>query len=322
MTNRLRLSLVFLASLAAACGGTPEELESESGLATREDAVTIPAKGTATTLDIGNWNLEWFGDTANGPTNETLQQSNVADVLKGTDLDIWGLEEVVDATAFNNLKAKLPGYAGFLANDPSVTNGAAYYSDFSNKEQKVGILYKTSVASVLGAKVILTANDYDFAGRPPLEVKLRVTLNGHTEDLVLIILHAKAGSDTASWQRRTNASVALKSYLDSTYPTTKVMVIGDWNDDVDTSITSGKASSYVNLVNAPASYTFPTKALSDARISTTANYPDAIDHQLLTNELVPQYISGSVQAYRVDSYISSYSTTTTDHFPVLSRYTW
>jgi len=320
--SRLRLSLLLLASVATACGGDPEDFAPESTLATREDAITVPAKGTASTLDIGTWNIEWFGDTANGPTNETLQQANVRDVISGADLDIWGLEEVVSETAFNNLKAQLPGYAGFLANAASVTNGATYYSGFSNKEQKVGILYKTSVASVLGAKVILTANDYDFAGRPPLEVKLRVSLNGRTEDLVVIIFHAKAGSDTTSWQRRTNGSAALKSYLDTTYPTTKVMVIGDWNDDVDTSITSGKASSYVNFVNAPASYTFPTKALSDARISTTTSYPDAIDHQLFTNELAPQYVAGSVTAYRVDQYIPSYSTTTTDHFPVLSRYTW
>jgi endonuclease/exonuclease/phosphatase family metal-dependent hydrolase len=320
--SRLRSCLLLLASLAIACGGEPADFESESTLATREDAVTIPARGTATTLDFGNWNIEWFGDTSNGPSNETLQQSNVRDVINGADLDIWGLEEVVSVTAFNNLKSQLPGYAGFLANDPSVLNGAAYYSDFSNTEQKVGILYKTSVASVLGAKVILTANDYDFAGRPPLEVKLRVSLNGRTEDIVVIIFHAKAGSDSTSWQRRFNASAALKTYLDNTYPTAKVVVIGDYNDDLDTSITSGKASPYANFVNAPASYTLPTKALSDAKISTTTGYPDAIDHQMLTNEMAPRYVAGSVEAYRVDQYISNYSTTTTDHFPVLSRYTW
>jgi endonuclease/exonuclease/phosphatase family metal-dependent hydrolase len=319
MTNRLRLSLMFLASLAAACGGVPDELESQSGLATRKDAVTIPAKGTATTLDIGNWNLEWFGDTSNGPTNESLQQSNVRDVLSGTDLDIWGLEEVVSTTAFNNVKAQLPGYAGFLADDATVTSGKSYYS---TSEQKVGILYKTSIASVLSARIILTANDYDFAGRPPLEVKLHVSLNGHTEDIVVIVLHMKAFNDTTSWQRRVNAGTALKSYLDSTYPTTKVLVLGDWNDDLDTSITSGKATPYANFLSDSADYTFPTKALTDAHISTTASYPDAIDHQLLTNDMVPYYISGSAQAYRVDSYISNYSTTTTDHFPVLSRYTW
>jgi len=316
---RSRSFPLFVTFLAAACGGDPSDLSLDSGLATREDAVTIPARGTASTLDFGNWNIEWFGSTSNGPTNESLQLSNVRDVIQGSDLDIWGLEEVVSTTSFSNLKSQLPGYAGLLASDASVLNGSAYYS---SSEQKVGILYKTSIASVLSARVILTANDSDFAGRPPLEVKMRVSLNGRTQDIVVIVLHAKAFNDTTSWQRRYNASQALKSYLDATYPTTKVMVFGDWNDDVDTSITPGQASPYQNFVNDSLDYTFPTKALSDAHISTTASYPDAIDHQLVTNELRASYVSGSVQAYRVDAYISNYSSTTSDHFPVLSRYNW
>jgi endonuclease/exonuclease/phosphatase family metal-dependent hydrolase len=317
--SRLRLSLLLLASLTAACGGDPEDFAPESTLATREDAVTLPARGTASTLDFGNWNVEWFGSTSNGPTNESLQLSNVRDVINGADLDIWGMQEVVSTTSFNNLVSQLPGYAGLLANASTVTSGSSYYS---SSEQKVGIIYKTSLVSVLSARIILTSNDYDFAGRPPLEVKLRVSLNGRTEDIVVIVLHAKCCTDSTSWQRRSNASVALKSYLDSTYPTTKVMVFGDWNDDLDTSITSGKASPYKNLVDDSLDYTFPTQALTDARISTTASYPDAIDHQLTTNELRASYVSGSVEAYRVDQYISNYSNTTSDHFPVLSRYTW
>lgn len=316
----LRRSLfVLVPLLAAACGGPEAEVLPESELASRQDAVTIPAQGGATTLDVGCWNLEWFGSKSNGPTNESLQQSNVRDVISGTDLDIWGVEEVVTATAWSNLKAGLPGYAGVLASDSNVTSGSSYYS---SSEQKVGLLYKTSVASLLSARLILTANDYDFAGRPPLEVKLRVSLNGHTEDIVVIVLHAKAFDDTASWQRRANASAALKAYLDSTYPTTKVMVLGDWNDDVDTSITPGEPSPYASFVSDSADYTFPTKALTDAGIASTASYPDMIDHQLLTNEMQAAYIAGSAQVYRVDAYISNYSTTTTDHFPVLTRYTW
>jgi endonuclease/exonuclease/phosphatase family metal-dependent hydrolase len=174
----------------------------------------------------------------------------------------------------------------------------------------------------VSARVILTSYDYDFAGRPPLEVKLRVSLNGVTRDLVVIVLHAKAFNDSTSWQRRLNASNALKSYLDSTYPSTYVAVLGDWNDDVDTSITSGKASPYKNFVDDALDYTFPTKALSDANISTTLSYPDAIDHHLVTNELKAGYVAGSVKAYRVDTYITNYASTTSDHLPVLSRYNW
>lgn len=312
------LTLGTLALSLAACE-TPSATLPRSPSAPRAPrAVTIPAQGTASTLDIGNWNLEWFGDPANGPTDDALQLSNVKDVVSGADLDVWGVEEVVDATEWNSLKS-LPGYAGVLSNDAVVTNGSSFYTA---SEQKVGLLYKTAIASLVSARVILTANDNDFAGRPPLEVKLHVTLNGGSEDIVFIVLHMKAFNDVASWQRRQNAAVALKSYLDTTYPTQKVIVVGDWNDDVDTSITSGEPSPYANFVGDPARYTFPTKALTDAGVASTVSYSDMIDHQLATNELYATYVPGSVQVYRVDSYIANYGTTTTDHYPVLSRYTY
>jgi hypothetical protein len=285
-------------------------------------AVTIPARGGATTLDIASWNIEWFGDPGNGPTNDALQLQNVRDVVSGTDFDIWGFAEVVSSSQWNSLESQLPGYTGFVANEPNVVNGAAYYSDFSNTEQKVGILYKSSLATVLDARVILTANDYDFGGRPPMQVTLRVTLNGLTEDIVVIVQHPKCCSDTTSWQRRVNASTALKSYLDTTFPTQKVWVIGDFNDDVDTSIAPGHASPYANFVGDAARYRFPTQALSLAGIASTVGYPDTIDHHLNTNESNALYIADSAAVYRVDQYIASYGTTTTDHYPVLSRYTW
>src|SRR5262245_55403804 len=141
-------------------------------------AQVVPGRGTATTLDIASWNIEWFGDTGNGPTNEALQLQNAAAVISGANMDIWGVAEIVSLTQWNSLKSQLPGYAGFIAKEPNVVNGATYYSDFNNGEQNVGILYKTSIATAPDARVILTSNNDDFAGRPPLQVRLRVTLNG------------------------------------------------------------------------------------------------------------------------------------------------
>lgn len=279
----------------------------------------VPARGTAATLDVAGWNIEWFGSTTNGPTNEPLQLSNAKDVISGTDFDIWGVAEITDQAAWNNLESQLTGYTGFLAGESVVTSGSTWYGA---TEQKVGILYKSSIATLVGARIILTAYDTDFAGRPPLEVKLRVTLNGTTEDIVVIILHAKAFNDLSSWQRRQNASVALKSYLDTTYPTHKVIVVGDWNDDVDTSITAGQASPYQNFVDDAADYAFPTRALSLAGVSSTTSYSDMIDHHLNTNELYATLVPSSTEVYRVDSYIASYDASTSDHYPVLSRYTF
>ncbi|HEV2736506.1 MAG TPA: lamin tail domain-containing protein [Longimicrobiaceae bacterium] len=285
----------------------------------RPSLAVVPAKGAAATLDVASWNIEWFGATGSGPTNETLQLQNARDVIVGTDFDVWGVAEIADQAAWNSLESQLAGYTGFLASESTVTNGSAYYGA---TEQKVGILYRSSIATLLGARVILTASDADFAGRPPLEVKLRVMLNGTTEDVVVIVLHMKAFDDAASWQKRQNASAALKAYLDATYPTQKVVVVGDWNDDVDTSITSGSASPYQNFVDDAADYAFPTRALSLAGVSSTTSYPDMIDHHLDTDELFAALVPGSTEVYRVDSYIASYDATTSDHFPVLSRYTW
>ena len=308
-------ALAVLFSLIAC--QTPVDLASPSLTPSSPRAVSVPAQGTATTLDIGNWNIEWFGDAANGPTNETLQQSNVRDVIASADVDIWGLEEVVTAAAWNSLKAGLPGYAGVLSSDANVVSGSAYYT---STEQKVAVLYKTSVASLVSAKLVCTASDYAFAGRPPLEVTLNVTLNGTTQPLVLIVLHNKAFNDVTSWQRRKDASTCLKSYLDTTYPTQRVMVVGDWNDDVDTSITAGEPTPFANLLADPARYTFPTKALSDAGIASTVSYSDFIDHQLASNEQMADYVSASAHVVRADQYVTSYGTTTTDHYPVVSSY--
>ncbi len=311
-SKRLAAPLALL-PLLFACGGADDALQAGQAAS----AITLAPRGTATTLDIANWNLEWFGDTSEAPTNDALQQSNVRDVIAGTDFDVWALEEVVSSTAFANLLAGLSGYDGILANDARVTSGSSYYA---TSEQKVALVWKKSLGSLVSAKLILTSNDTDFAGRPPMEVHLKLTNNGASEERIFIVLHAKAMADAASWQRRVNASNALKAYLDATYPTQKVIALGDWNDDIDTSILAGYASPYENFVADSSHYDFPTWTLSQKNIGTTCDYSDAIDHQLVTNELAADLVAGSVESYRVDAKVSGYCTNTSDHYPTLVRY--
>ncbi|MEU4063855.1 lamin tail domain-containing protein [Streptomyces wedmorensis] len=287
---------------------------------TANAAASVPSQGSPTQLDVGNWNVEWLGAPDFGPTDEALQQQNVRDVMAGADMDVWGLSEVVSTSAFDTLVAGMPGYTGVVANDPIVTNGAQYYSDFGDTEQKVALVWRSSMATLVSAKVILTGQNSNFAGRPPVEFTLRGTFDGVTRDLVFIVLHAKAGSTQDAWNLRNPASQALKSYLDTTHPTQNVFVVGDWNDDVDTSITPGKASPYANFVNDAARYTFPTRPLSLAGVASTTSYPDFIDHQLTTNEVQAKYVAGSATAFQPQAYVPNYATTTSDHYPVLARY--
>jgi endonuclease/exonuclease/phosphatase family metal-dependent hydrolase len=317
------LSLLALSLLAlAACRDLPERMQRpDAGPGGMSGGMSdVPARGTATTLDIASWNIEWLGDTSHGPTNEALQLSNARDVIGGTDFDLWGLAEIVSTAQFESLLDQLPGYDGFLANDARVVGGPAYYSGFGNLEQKVGLLYKASILSVVGASVILTQADHAFAGRPPLEVTLRASLGGATQDMVVIVMHSKCCADLDSYQRRLDASTALKAYLDATYPTQRVWVIGDWNDDLATSITSGQPSPYQNFVADRARYTVATETLSNAHVGSTVGFSSLIDHHMVSDEAAATYVAGSVDVYRVDAYVPSYGSTTSDHYPVLSRY--
>jgi endonuclease/exonuclease/phosphatase family metal-dependent hydrolase len=277
--------------------------------------------GISFPLEVANWNVEWFGSTLNGPTDETLQLNNVRTVIQEVGADIWGLTELVDVNQFNALKAGLPGYEGFVASDPSVGSGGTHYAP---DEQKVGLLYKSGLVSVKHAEVILGANSGDFAGRPPLRVDLRVTRGGTSLDLVAIVLHMKANGTEADYTLRKAAGVALKQYLDTQLPDSRVIVLGDWNDDVDVSITKDSQtlnyldSPYQNFVDAPAAYAFPTRPLSLGNMGSSVGSTNVIDHQLVSNELAVSHVSNSTRV--VHPNIASYGDTTSDHYPVVSRF--
>jgi len=268
-------------------------------------------------LDIATWNLLYFGAANQGPTDEMLQLARVRDVILGTDADLWGVQEVTSATAFDTLVANLPGYAGLLANDSIVTEGSDYYT---GGELKVGLIYKTAAFEVTGARVILGELNHEFAGRPPLEVGVRLSHGGAQHDAVVIVLHAKADEQVSSWERRAAAGTGLKEYVDSAWSETLVLIPGDWNDDVDESITSGRDTPYRALVDAAPQWVFPTAELSAARATSILGFEEMIDHILASDEAMAWYESGSALVYRVDELIPDYRETTSNHLPVLVRF--
>jgi endonuclease/exonuclease/phosphatase family metal-dependent hydrolase len=314
------LLVLGIVCLAHSCSSAqPRQGHLVPGTTPKQHDTSIPQQGSDATLDVASWNLDWFGDSIHGPADEPLQLDRVQAVIAGTDADIWGLVEVVGGPQWNALRARLNGYAGILANDGDVVDGSRYYDD---TEQRPGVLYKASMAALEDARLIVTDHEADFAGRPPLQVTLQVSLGAVTERAVFIIIHPKCCSDEASWQRRVNASSALKTYIDATLPLERVWVIGDFNDDVDTSIVEGHTSPYFNFTIDPSRYSLPTQSLSLAHVTSTVEYPEMIDHHLITNEVSDRYVAQSVAVLRVDEYIEDYAATTSDHYPILSQYEW
>ncbi|MXW17154.1 MAG: endonuclease [Gemmatimonadetes bacterium] len=320
-TVRRQLPVWAIPLFLVACGGpTPvdPDPDPDPDPDSLPEPVAIPAQGTASTLDVVTWNLLYFGSPNAGPSDEKLQMARIRDVIKGTDADLWSVQEVTSNNTFDELLSHLPGYAGLLANDSIVTHGSDYYT---GGEQKVGIIYKSAIVSVTSAQLVLTELNSAFAGRPPLEVRIRLTMGGATRDAVVLSLHAKASDDTASYNKRAAAAVGLKAYVDSALANDLVLIPGDWNDDVDESITEGRDTPYRMFVNDTSAWVFPTGELSAEGATSHLRFNEVIDHILGSNEAMQYYEAESALAYRVDEYIVDFLETVSDHIPVLVRFT-
>lgn len=318
MRQRYTIPGTLLAGLAlAACGSSSPSAPPPPEEPKVPDPVVVPALGSDATLDVVTWNLLFFGAPNSGPSDELLQLARVRDVILGTDADLWAVQEVVSKSSFDALLAELPSYGGVLASDSAVIDGSAY---FGASELKTGLIYKRSAAQFLDARVVLGDLEYEFAGRPPLEVRLRLTLGGAAVDAVVLVIHAKANSEVASWERRMAAALGMKEYLDETWPSQLLLVPGDWNDDMDESITSGRDTPYRNFIDAAPDWEFPTASLGAEGATSLVDWDTVVDHILASDEAMQWYEAGSAQVYRVDEHVPSYRETTSDHFPVIARF--
>lgn len=269
----------------------------------------VPQFGSDTLLDVGCWNLEWFGSTGYGPTNEQLQFNNVKQVVNNTDIDIWGFTEMSSYATYQQLLTDLPQYRGSLASYTQV--------------QKTALFYKKDMFELISSNHILTSSNlsYDFASRPPLEVVLK-TKSFAPDTIYAIVIHLKAFSDQESYDRRKGAVTALKNYMDLFRKDKKTIVLGDWNDDLDQSTFNGIETPFQILLDYPADYFFPTKALSDAGKTSYAFYSGSfLDHIMVTTPLTTDYIPSSAKVLdMMPTYISNFSQNTSDHYPVISAF--
>lgn len=274
-------------------------------------AQNIPAWGTDSTLDIACWNIEWFGHPSNGPSNNLTQLKNAVSVIKKSDADVWGLCEISTAAYWDSLKKNLPDYDGVISE--------------WNQEQKTALIYKKSQFRFLYQRHILAVYDYDFAsGRLPLEVALETTMNGKKDTLYFLVIHLKANTGSSSekqtsYNRRKTSSEAMKDFMLQT-KWKKFVVLGDWNDDVDKSIYNNLATPFSATVSDTTNFLFTTATLSAAGKSSTASYSEMIDHHLISARMKPFYHRNSSAAVNMGLYITQYSNTTSDHYPVFSRF--
>ncbi len=297
------------------------------------------------TFDLMNWNLEFFGAKSEdygqeyGPADETLQLQNVQRVISSAQADVIAVQEVSDEILFDSLVSRLPGYKGICSQRYSYSfNGP----DPTFPPQKVCFIYDTTTVQVTSHRAMFEslydaartdnsvlpgyptgdASSFWSSGRLPFMLTANVTINGVTEQIKFINVHAKSGSTLDDFNRRVYDAQVLKDSLDAFYQNDKVVVLGDLNDDLDQSIVSAQPSPYAPFVLDTARYNPITLALSQVGAKSTISFNDMIDQQILTNELTPEYIAGSVRVITPFNSIPNYGTTTSDHLPVFSRYSF
>ncbi|MFN8356974.1 MAG: DUF5689 domain-containing protein [Spirosomataceae bacterium] len=301
---------------------------------TTEYVVAASNIARSKTFNVATWNMNWFGNTSNGPTDETLQQNNAKVVLDSLKADLYVVEEVANLPAFRSLVAKLSGYKGFCATSVSQVGNL-------DDNQRVCFIYRTAVVDSVGAKVLLKgANNlpnypenkpeqFWASGRLPFLFICDATIQGVKKRLHVVGIHARANTGTTLAenelkyrQRRYDVEV-LKDTLDAQYKSANVLLVGDYNDDVDetvSDITSTKESSYIKMVQDTANYQPITKALSDAGFRTYLTYGNVIDHITVSKNLKSAYLKNSAGVELAFRYITNYATTTSDHIPVVARF--
>ncbi|WP_026462570.1 Ig-like domain-containing protein [Adhaeribacter aquaticus] len=298
---------------------------SSADFSTQKGYLTATTLNKDKTLDVVSWNIEWFGHTGLGPNNEALQMENAKKMILAQDAELYCVQEIANVAAFKELVKQLPGYKGFLS--PFVS------SPVGDNSQRVGFIYKTSAIDSVSARGLLQspANPSNFwaSGRLPYLFVADATVAGVKKQIHFVAVHAKANENgsaadaLSAYNRRVNDLKVLKDSLDLYYSEANIMILGDFNDDVDFTVANVlpiTASTYKAFIDDAANYRAVTKDLSEAGLRTYITFDNVIDHVVISDELYADYVANSAKVVIPFDLIENYAGTTSDHMPVATRF--
>ncbi|MDJ1491669.1 Ig-like domain-containing protein [Cytophagaceae bacterium DM2B3-1] len=326
---------VYIRALPATEGAFAGRIQLTTGsIHSTQGYATASSISKSKTFDVATMNVEWFGHPSNGPSNNALQAANLRTLINRLDVDIFTLQEISDTVLFVDSVANLlPGYKYVVSSYVSNPETNDPYA------QKVITLYKTATVSKLSSKTLLTGVNVNTlpnypggdptrfwaSGRLPLLLDAQVTINGVSKHIVVVNIHARAnsGDDISRYQMRAYDVKVLKDTLDAYYGNVALLLQGDYNDDVDSTVApipSPLISSYQPYVLDSTHYKTATRVLSDAGLRSYITQANVIDHITMTDELFSEHLSGSTRIDYALNYITNYENTLSDHLPSLTRF--
>lgn len=259
----------------------------------------IPNKNKPGSIEIMTWNIEQFphaGDT-------TVQA--IASVLRELSPDIVAFEEIGNLAEFTRMLSLVPQY------DFVISQHSSFYDQ--------AIIYRKNEFTLLGQKELFTFDDFNFAGRPPLQADFLYQCDGKSFEFSVIDLHLKCCGD--GLYRRQLSMEQLHGYLRDQLKKGRenFVVLGDWNDDL---VDTGINQSFYAFLNDTTHFKYATMAI--VRDSTQASYPSwpsFLDQILYSKGLFGEAKAGGhVQTIRLDDYLGgfdNYERMISDHRPVM-----
>ncbi|KER09177.1 MAG: hypothetical protein HY22_13285 [[Candidatus Thermochlorobacteriaceae] bacterium GBChlB] len=291
---------------------------SREDIGAREFVIPFENRPRSETFEVCTWNIEWLGDPVNGPrtgnppvrVSNNLQIQNAATVIRRIDADLYALQEISSDAAFRQLVDSVRG------------NGYTGFRTPTGQTQRLAFLWKTATVDSVSFRTIADSGNWSqFQGvkRLPAELTINARIGAVTRRMRVINIHADAGSAIADYNRRVADAGFLKRQLDRELRNEAFILLGDYNDDVDVSITPGQPTPYANFVNDPANYRIVTGFLSARGLqSFSGTGSQMIDHITISRQLFPAHLD-STQRVENTVYIPNYVSTTSDHFPVWTR---
>lgn len=259
------------------------------------DGDLVPPVGSAATLDVACWNLEWF-------PKDSRTTALVADLITSLELDLVIVEEIASVAAWNELLARLPEHDGVLST----------HRYTPTEYQKIGFIYRAPLVQVGAPELLFTGESFDFP-RPPM--KLHVTAGGL--DFDAIGLHLKAGGAPEDAQRRAAAMVTLDRYVRAQVDgggEDELIVLGDYNEVLTTA--EGRAV-MAPMLDAPERYTFRSAAAATAGEASFIPSGKVIDHIVTTAGLAAEVGAAPAIIPRLDAELVRYDAYVSDHLPVV-----
>lgn len=325
-----KLSFLVVIILVVTACGTPYQPDEEQEEEQQEEQIAkndpVPPDGV---LETVTWNLLGYGTGFTGPSDQDQQTKNIVEVVDSLDADLFAFQEVNGQQSLNKIVQYMQGYSGFTA-------------DHVSQQQKMAFVYNTNTIDSLEAGSISDVreeyqNDWSYYwanGRAPLFFRFDYSYENTTQEFYAVVIHGKANYGdndeeyAEAYERRQKAAEGLYYYLKDNKPKANVILLGDYNDDVDQSIYYEEVGDervyqetpYDEFIEDTTNFDVITQKLSDAGESASIGYEDIIDHITISDELFDEHVQNSTLIHDPREYIENYGNSTSDHLPVWAKF--